>query len=839
MTNITPVNYQIHLEPDLDTFRFSGRVEITMKTEQAVDQVCLNVLELAIWECLLKTGDDTVSCSFSVDPKQQEMTVTFPQPVEGEIVLDIDYTGKINNKMAGFYRSVYQSDGREKFMALTQFQESDARRAVPCFDHPAFKATFDLVMVIDDHLTAISNCPIREETDLENGKKSVIFEQTPHMSTYLLFFSVGEFEFVEDRGKVAVRVACMPGRTDYTSFGMAFGRKSLEYCEAYYDIPFPLPKVDLIAISDFAFGAMENWGAITFRENLLLHYPGITSKSGEEGITSVIAHEMAHQWFGNLVTPSDWVYLWLNESFATYFGYGVVDHYYPEWDMWDRFMESQTKTSMERDAMHQTFPIELPGGEHVIINASTAPIIYNKGGSILRHIKGYIGEEAFRDGLRVYLKKFAYACASSRDLWETLELVSGKPVTRMMKSWVEQPGYPVIEVEKQNNGLVLTQRRFTYLPETWNQKWSVPVTVDFYLKNGDVRRQTLLIEDSRTTVSLEDDVDFYKINGDQTGFFRVRYGSREDLMNLSKQVQKKILSAQDRWGIQNDLYAFVKSKDVSLEDYLAFLQFYEDEDAFLPLTSITGNLHHAHLVFEGKRREAIAALGKSIMEGVLSRIGYDPQENERPTLSMLRDQVLLQAALYGVTTAETFALEKFERLRKGDPIHPDIARSVMLIGAMQGDNATLDWFKSKFKSSESEHERMNVLVALGYFQDKSLMEPVREFVLKKVPDRNRFVPITAMGSNTAVTDSLWDWFIRDLEVFETFHPMLFERVITGIVPFGGLGREEEVKSFFDDYLKKNKAPKDVVMMALELMAIHARMRKESKDKTDSSLKRRK
>ena len=824
MRQLTPINYKIHLAPDLDTFQFAGQVNITLKTDEPINQVCLNVLELAIWKCELITKKQTEPCSFAMDPKKQEMRVTFPESVEGEIELCINYRGEINNKMAGFYRSVYRLEGKEKHMALTQFQESDARRAIPCFDHPAAKATFDLEMTIDDQLTAISNCPVKKETASGNHKKSVVFEQTPYMSTYLLFFSVGEFEFREDSGDVTVRVACMPGQSDFTSFGLSFGRKALAYCEQYYDIPFPLPKVDLIAVSDFAFGAMENWGAITFRENLLLHYPGITSKSGEEGITSVIAHEMAHQWFGNLVTPSDWKYLWLNESFATYFGYGVVDHYFPEWDMWDRFLEGQTRTAMERDAMHQTFPIELPGGEHVVINASTAPIIYNKGGSILRQVKGFIGEDAFREGLRTYLKKFAYACASSHHLWEALEGASGKPVTRMMKSWIEQPGYPVLEVEKEGNVLVLTQKRFTYLPKTWDQTWSVPVIIDFYDKNGEATRKTLLMEDIQVPIPVEGDVECYKINSDQTGFFRVRYGSKKDLTGLGKRVENKNLSPQDRWGLQNDLYAFVKSGDAALEEYLDFLSFYKDEPGFLPLAGITENLRHAHLVFEGERREAVAAVGKAIMAGMLSRTGYEPESDEPPTLSMLRDQVLFQAAIYGVKSAETFALEKFEMLKNGGSLHPDITRSVMLIAALRGGEDTFEWFTSKFSSSESEHERMNVLAALGIFQDKSLIDPIRKFVLKEVPDRNRFVPITAMASNPAVIGSLWDWFVKDLDVFETFHPMLFDRVITAIVPMGGLGKEDAVTSFFETYLKKKEGPKDVVMMAMELMQIHSRMR---------------
>ncbi len=263
---------------------------------------------------------------------------------------------------------------------------------------------------------AISNGAIEEEAPLDNGKKRITFEQTPKMSTYLVFFGVGEFEFTLDTEDPRVRVATLPGMKPYATFGLEFGRKSLAFSEAYYGVPYPLPKMDLIAIPDFAFGAMENWGAITFRENLLLHYPEITSKSGEERICEVIAHEIAHQWFGNLVTPADWKYLWLNESFATYFGYGIVDHYYPQWETWQQFLWGSTGSAMARDALLENFAIEIPGGDHVVINVSTAPIIYSKGGSILRQVEGYIGAENFQKGLQDYLKTFEYDNAASQDL---------------------------------------------------------------------------------------------------------------------------------------------------------------------------------------------------------------------------------------------------------------------------------------------------------------------------------------------------------------------------------------------------------------------------------------
>ena len=825
MSDVNPVNYKIHLEPDLSSFKFKGNVEISLETIEPVDEISLNILELAIVNCSLKQGGESyMDCPFSLDTRKEEMNISLPEGRGGELDVKIEYEGEINDKMAGLYKSKYFLGRNEKYIAVSQFEESDARRAFPCFDHPLKKATFEVEMIIDEKLVAISNTPITSEKSLGDGRKLVKFQRTPRMSTYLLFLGVGEFEFIEDRGKVLVRVATMPGMTPYAKFGLEFGRKALEFSEDYYGIKYPLPKLDLIAIADFAAGAMENWGAITFRENLLLHYPNITSKAGEERICEVIAHEMAHQWFGNLVTPSDWKYLWLNESFATYFGYGIVTHYYPEWDIWEQFLQGQTDGALDRDALHETFPIEIPGAEHVVITASTAPIIYSKGGSILRQVEGYVGKENFKGGLRHYLRKHEYDCASSHHLWEALEEVSAMPVTKMMKSWVEQPGFPLVEVKKDGDRLLLTQKRFTYLDNDAEQEWLIPVAIQVFYRDGQSKRITTLLESKTMHLDVGGDMVAYKVNHEQTGFYRVRYLERDDLQALGTRVTTKELSQEDRWGIQNDLYALVKSGHVSIDDYLQFLASYYKEDAFLPLTSIAGNMFRAFLIFQGARRDKILFTGKSLLERVLSDIGLEPEPEERHTVSILRDQILWHLALYGSADVLEFAAAKFSSLMRGENLHPDIMRSVMQIGALQGDKGVFEWFTERLAASESEHERMNMLAALGSFKERELVERAQQYILEQVPLRNKFVPITYMAANPHAASQMWVWYKSNLESLEKFHPMHYERVIAAIVPAGGLGREEEINSFFQGYMAKKEKAKDVIKLSLERLKINTRMR---------------
>jgi tricorn protease interacting factor F2/3 len=525
------------------------------------------------------------------------------------------------------------------------------------------------------------------------------------------------------------------------------------------------------------------------------------------------------------VTPEDWKYLWLNESFATYFGYGVVDHYYPEWDVWEQFLQGQTQVALDRDALHETFSIEIPGGDHVVINASTAPIIYNKGGSVLRQVKGYVGNEAFRKGLSLYLKKFQYQCATSRDLWDALEEVSAKPVSRMMSNWIGQPGFPMVSAEREGGTLRLTQQRFTYLEAPYDQEWLIPVSVRVFYGDGRSAETAVLLDTKTVAIPIGEEALAYKINDTQSGFYRVRYHDRNNLKELGKRIASKELSPVDRWGIQDDLYAMVKRGEARIDDYLEFLSFYSDENASLPLSSIASNLHHAFVVLTGSSCEKAASAGKRLFERVLETIGYEPGPQDRHTTSILRDQILWQACRYGSRKAEEFCMNRFSLLLKHQKVHPDIQKSVMLVGAACGSRETFEWFLERIKSSESEHERMNMLLALGSFKDQEVLERAQHYVLEEVPDRNKAVPIGVMSENPAAIPSLWDWYQDNLQTMERFHPVLYERVIAALVPVCGLGREEEVRAFFRDYLQKQEKMTDVVKLSLEKLEIHSRMRR--------------
>ncbi|MGD8344156.1 MAG: M1 family metallopeptidase [Desulfobacterales bacterium] len=824
MQDFRPQNYRIHLIPDLKQFTFAGNVTLAVEASTAIEVLRLNILELDIRECAVGQSNEWIDCRFESDAEKEELQIHLPRKMDGAVRIQIRYDGQINDKMAGFYRSQYSHSGKNEYIAVTQFEESDARRAFPCMDHPAQKATFDISLDIDSDKVAISNSAIKEETPLADGKKRVTFEQTPKMSTYLVFFGVGAFEFSRDTEDPRVRVATLPGMKPYANFGLEFGRKALAFSEDYYSVPYPLPKMDLIAIPDFAFGAMENWGAITFRENLLLYYPEITSKSGQERICEVIAHEIAHQWFGNLVTPSDWQYLWLNESFATYFGNGVVAHYYPQWETWQQFLWGNTGSAMARDALLENFAIEIPGGEHVVINVSTAPIIYSKGGSILRQVEGYIGPQNFKRGLRHYLKTYQYANAASQDLWNSLEKVSEQPIADMMKSWIEQAGFPMISVKQKDNKLHLEQQRFSYLPADSDQQWQVPISIQFFSGPVKTERLTFLMNSATHEIDFPDQADGFKVNDQQTGFYIVRYRDEANLATLGQRAAEQTLSPEDRWGLQNDLFSLCKRGDVPFDAYLDFLGHYRDERAFLPLVSISNHLQHAYLVLDAEKQQKIASLVRPWFENVLSDIGFEPDSDEKHTTAILREQSLWHAALSGSESAIEFGVKQFADWMKGKTVHPDIMKSVLQIAAFTGDQQTFAYLDERFVQSQVEHERMNILVALGCFKEKEPLENALQYILDTVPGRNKFVPVVAMAANPHAIALLWDWYVSNLEQIEQFHPMLYERVVASIVPVAGMDHPQTVKDFFADYMQKTDKASDVIKLSLEKLDINLRMR---------------
>jgi len=834
---ITPQRYHLRIAPDLNRFAFDGRMTLRADANGPTETILLDCAELAVWHCRIRTGgadSPFVDCRFTVDPIESRLTVHVPGPLAGRFELTIDYAGKINDRMAGFYRSGIRGVDGPDHIAVTQFQESDARRAFPCFDQPACKAVFHIEMLVDKALTAISNTEIEAIAEMEDGRKRVTFAATPKMSTYLLFFGVGPFEIQTDAVDQRVRAACLPAQQDQTLFGREFGRKALAYGEAYFAVDYPLSKMDLIAVPDFAFGAMENWGAITFRENLLLDVPGVTSREARARICEIIAHEVTHQWFGNLVTPQDWKYLWLNESFATYFGYGMVDHYHPQWQVWHQFIRNQTETALTRDALNETIAIEMPGDSPVAINTSTAPIIYSKGGSVLRQLEAWIGPDHFKSGLRRYLADFAYGCAASHHLWESLATASGLPVVEMMSNWVTQPGFPLISARRKGNRLTLEQRRFTYLPTENDQTWMVPVTVTAYRTQGQASTRQMLLHDQQAEVTLPPDTAAYKLNHEQQGCYHVHYADADNWVQLGTLIRERRLGAVDRWGVQNDLFALVKGGRMEMAAFVQLAENFRGDTAYLPLSSLDSHLFEAYLVLEGEMKVRAGQTARVLIDAAVDAIGRAPADDEPLMTAMLRDQLLGHGCLIGSHAIRDPLVDQFDAFVAGTPIAPDIFKSVLIAGATSGGQAALEAIIGRFESSGVEHERTTLAAALGAFGQWEQLAQALEYSLDKLPDRLRFIPLVAAAGNPSATDRLWPWFEDHFTRLAAMHPLLFERVVAAFIPIPGLQDPRRTQSCCDQWKHQQPHLQDVIALSLERLEINSRLRERERSQGQAS-----
>ncbi|MFC2164092.1 M1 family metallopeptidase [Acidobacteriota bacterium] len=832
MATVKPKHYTLHLEPDLETFVLKGRAEIVLEASEGIDEVILHAVDLAIQECTVRLDNNYEKVEWTQPDKTlHSLTLKIPRKVEGEFHLRVDYTGEINNNMLGFYRSKYTDrDGQEKYIAVTQFEEEEARKAFPCFDQPDMKATFDIEYVIDSNLTGLSNMPVEEEKPLADDKKLVRFERTPVMSTYLLFFGVGDFEILEDPGEVLLRAITTPGKINLAKEGLAFGRKCVDFFEEHFGTKYPLPKLDFIAVPDFAFGAMENWGAMTFRENLLLVYPGITSRTAMKRLFTVIAHEIVHMWFGDLVSPAHWKYLWLNESFATLYGEFVVDQVYPDWATMDTFLLETTAGAMGRDSLQKTFPVEL--GEEARITASTAPIIYDKGGSVMRMAIAYLGDSV-KAALKDYFDRHAYSTAVSSDLWEAFSRVAtDEPIVEMMKSWVKQPGFPLLEVKREGSTVNIRQKRFTYLnDQEYKEEWIIPLSMQIFDDAGNEKVTRHLLSSCEGNLELGEGVRAFKLNHEQTGFFRVKY-DKPEWENLGELARNKSLAGIDRYGIQEDLFALVKSGDVALSFYLEFIEkYYEAEDHHLSLRGIIKNCALLNIVLEEGNKGQVDKFGKAFTERALERIGYEPKAGEELAVASLRSSALWSSALFGSRRAINFSREQFVHMvRTGEKIHPDIADAVQRVAAFT-DRDALNELTKRFEATESEQERMTIATALGCVLEENMQEALN-FALEKMPPALKFIPPYVMSGNPALAPHLWDMFTENQERLEKFHPMHFERILIGIISVGGLSQEKRIKEFFMTYAPESQKSyqthlRESMDMALEMLEVNLKLRKSA------------
>ena len=782
--DVRPTRYNLALAPDLDAFTFAGQVSIDVEILEPTSSVVLNSADIVVQSCSLTLADGSERSAAGIEYDEGEETVAFDFGAElpaGSARLDIAFTGELNDRLRGFYRSGYTgADGRERMMATTQFEPTDARRAFPCWDEPSLKATFAVTLDIPADLVAVSNMPTESEQPDGAGRKTVRFAETPIMSTYLLAFVVGDLKSVERRADsgTLIRVWATSGKEEQGLYALETSIKLLDYFNDYFGIPFPLPKLDHLAIPDFAAGAMENWGAITYREVALLVDEQNSSTLTRQIVAAIISHEMAHMWFGDLVTMAWWSDLWLNESFASWMGDKAVDSLFPEWEMWTQFVTSDTNTALSLDGLKSSHPIEQEVNNAAEIGELFDAISYSKGGSILRMLEHFLGADTFQRGLHDYLTTHAYANARTADLWSALADASGQPVAEIMDSWVKQTGYPALDVaiDRQDDGVEvrLAQRRFVYediesLPRTGYgggpqddpTLWHVP----FSVRSASVAEPvTELVSESEADVRLttESPDEWVKVNPSQTGFYRVKY-EREELERLIAPIRDLELPAIDRLGVQNDAYALARAGHVPATDFLRVAEAYANETDASVCADLASNLGGIdRLLWDAPYYDRFREFALDIFRPIGAGVGWDESDGEGPRTPLLRSTALGQLGGYGDEATLREATRRLG-LYVDDPanVRPDIRSIVFSMAARQGDGATYESLWELERNAPSQEEQVRLLAALTQFEQPALVRDALERSLGDEVRTQDTITMVVRASGTRVgRDLTWE-FVKD------------------------------------------------------------------------------
>lgn len=809
---IIPLQYVLTLQPDLKEFKFAGEESITVEIKKSINSITLHSKDLFIESVLIHQNKKELKAkSISFDTALETVTFTFPEKLTvGKWNLAIQFKGELNDKMLGFYRSKYEVNGKEEYMAVTQLESTHARWVFPCFDEPAFKATFSVSLIIPKELTAISNTIEERIEDYNAISKIVRFVKSPQMSTYLLAFIVGKFEYLESKTKegTRVRVFVTPGKKKLAAFALETGVKILSFYTDYFKVQYPLPVMDMIAIPDFAAGAMENWGAVTYRETALLVDPVQTAVANKQRVALVIAHELAHQWFGNLVTMQWWTDLWLNEGFASFIEFLAIDSVFPKWNIWDQFIFSEYSRGLELDGLKNTHPIEVEVHHPDEINEIFDSVSYSKGASIIRMLEQYLGRNVFRKGLQQYLKKHAYSNTTTENLWEALEFVSKKPVKKIMKNWTQKSGYPLVTVENNKSSVQLSQQRFLSSPLSQKQVtdtvlWNVPL---FILQNNSKEVMTYLMSNKSVALSRVDPNDWVKINANETSFIRVKY-SDTNLKLLQVPIREKRLATADRFGILRDSFALSESGYSSTVQALDVARSYIQEDEFTVWAEMTTQLHKIeNLISAEPFVDDFKSYAKALYAPIAKKLGWNKKKGESEDTTLLRSIALYNEGHYGDSETISTAKNLFQTVvKKKKHLDSNLHGLVYALVAENGGEAEYKDLMMLYEETALQEEKDRIFRALCSFPQKHLLQKSLDFSLSdNVRAQDAFKAVHFVFANPHGKELAWN-FVQ--EKWDTFVKKfagshLLVRFVSPAESFVSEKKAHEVEAFF----QKHKTP---------------------------------
>jgi len=766
---VIPRDYSIRIVPNIDKLTFNGTETVKVDVHKPVRRLVLNALELEIREASLD-GKPLSKSAIKIEKERELLILALPSELAaGDHTLALSFSGKINQQGQGLFYMRYQEQGspaaaEKKTMLGTQFEATDARRFFPCWDEPAFRARFQLSVVVPENWLAVSNMPIESEKKIAGGKE-VCFAATPPMSSYLNVFVAGELDLIESRsGQTQIRVITTKGKAELGRYALEVTAQILQYYNDYFGVPYPLPKLDQIALPGGFGGAMENWGGITYYESALLFDPKNSSAKTKQVIYEVIAHETAHMWFGDLVTMAWWDNLWLNEGFASWMGSKCTAHFNPQWEVWlqrsvprdpTRRAGIPKEAAMEGDARSTTHPIQQRIATETEANSAFDDITYKKGQSFLRMLESFLGEDVFRDGIHSYIAAHKYSNTTTADLWNALSEASKKPIGEIAAGWTEQPGFPVIRVEREGDGKVqLTQERFTVnFKSAPPLEWKIPLT---YSVVDEAPATLLMTGKIETLQNIPADREL-KLNVNGAGNYRVEYD--EPSWKLLLEVLPK-LGVEDRVNLLSDAWALVQAGRAPVSLYFGLVGKLPASAELAECEQIINVLDFINrLLVNSPERKDFQRCARSLLRPRFETLGWEPKERELRAAGNLRASLI--NALGDLNDPEIIAgcRERFEKyLANPASLAPDLRPSVLAVVGRYADEKTWSRLHELGLKTTSIEEKQNYYSALAESIESRLVKKTLPIALTdELPTSRAIFLVPAVARDSGHADIAWEF----------------------------------------------------------------------------------